>query len=702
MFDLATPIDKLPKVGPRYSPRLKRLGVKTVRDLLWHFPARYEDYSNIVPIAEIKEAGTVAGIKGAVVEVRTTRVWQKRMSIVNAIIQDDSGLIRAVWYNQPYLERSLPEGTMISCAGKINADKKGLYFSNPQYEKVYSDDLTHTGRLVPIYPETRGITSKYIRFLIKPILAKLEDMPDSLPAELVKKYKLPSIRKAINDIHFPKKIEYAELAKQRFALEELILFQLRVLRDHRQLQTLKAPQVKFDKKLIAGFVKSLPFELTKDQRVSAYEILQDLERSYPMNRLLNGDVGSGKTIVALIAAYQAVAAGHQVAFMAPTEILAKQHYQTIKSITDGNVAVGLLTGSEAKQWPIDEITEEKITKKIMNDKVSKGEVSIVIGTHAVIQKNVSFKNLGLVVIDEQHRFGVEQRMKLVKNRDLVPHLLSMTATPIPRTLALTVYGDLDVSLLKEKPKGRQAIKTTVVPDKRRDEAHDFIEKQVEEGRQVFVVCPRIDLSKSDSVSRQKLLWSEVKAVTDEYEKLSQRIFPHRRVVMLHGKMTSAEKGRIMDDFKNGNLDILVSTSVIEVGVDVPNATIMMIESAERFGLAQLHQFRGRVGRGPHQSYCFLFTSSDTTATSRRLKAMEQTDDGFKLAEADLAIRGPGEFGGVKQSGVPDFAMATLTDMELIKKARLEARLLIRDDPTLKNSPQLLARLAEMQRLLHFE
>ncbi len=702
MFDLTTPIEKLPRVGPRNLPRLKRLGIRTVRDLLWHFPARYEDYSKIVPIAEIKEAGTTVGIQGTIVDIRNTRLWKKRMSIVNAIIRDESGLIRAVWFNQPYLERSLPEGAMVSLAGKVGIDKRGIYLSNPQYEKIYGEDLTHTGRLVPIYPETQGITSKYLRFLIKPILSQLKNIPDSLPAELVRKYNLPNIKKAMNDIHFPEQIEQTELAKQRFAMEELILFQLRVLRDHRQLQTLKAPQIKFDEKLIAGFVKSLPFELTKDQRVSAYEILQDLEKSYPMNRLLNGDVGSGKTIVALIAAYQAVSAGHQVVFMAPTEILARQHYQTIKIITGGKITTGLLTGSEAKQWPTDEITEEKITKKMMVDKISKGEIGIVVGTHAVIQKNVNFKNLGLVIIDEQHRFGVEQRMKLVKNRDLVPHLLSMTATPIPRTLALTIYGDLDVSLLKEKPKGRQVIKTTVVPHKKREEAHDFIEKQIKAGRQVFVVCPRIEISNSDSVSRQKLLWSEVKAVTDEYQKLSEKIFPHRRVAMLHGKMPSSEKSKMMEDFKNKHFDILVSTSVIEVGVDVPNASMMMIESAERFGLAQLHQFRGRVGRSAHQSYCFLFTSSDSNAPSKRLRALEQTDDGFKLAEADLAIRGPGEFGGVKQSGVPDFAMATLKDIKLIKKARLEARLLLKKDPTLKSYPQLLVRLAEMQRLLHFE
>ncbi len=736
MIDLATPIEKLAHVGPKNLSRLKKLGIKTVRDLLWHFPARYDDLSAISSIAQV-EAGTVVNIKGKVVNISTASLWRRRKTVTNATVEDESGIIHTVWFNQPYIEKSLPEGTMVSLAGKVAMDRKGLYLSNPAYEKIYGRELTHTGRLVPVYPETEGVTSKYLRFLIKPLLTSVGNLPDPLPEELIKKYNLPKLGNALRSVHFPKINKEAELARQRFALEELILFQLRVLRDHRQLQTLRAPVINFDEKLIATFVSRLPFQLTNDQRIAAFEILQDLRRNYPMNRLLNGDVGSGKTVVALIAAYQAVSAGHQAVFMAPTEILAEQHFQTIKSLLSGNpksqvpslkIGIGLLTGSNAKQWsrlstevgvedprfpegksgPIDKTMTEKIGKKLMLQKIAEGQINIIIGTHAVIQKNVKFKNLGLVVIDEQHRFGVAQRMKLVKGPALVPHLLSMTATPIPRTLALTIFGDLDISLLKEKPKGRQTIVTKVIAAPERGKAHKFIEEEIQKGRQIFVICPRIELSNSENsggngqLSMKKLLWAEVRAVSEEYKKLAENIFPHRRVAMLHGKMKAADKNKIMEDFKNGHHDILVSTSVVEVGVDIPNASIMMIESAERFGLAQLHQFRGRVGRGEYQSYCLLFTDSDTALANRRLHALEKTDNGFELAEMDLKIRGPGEFTGIKQSGIPDFAMASLADIDLIKKARLEAKLLLKKDPTLKNCPLLLARLAQIQRVVHFE
>jgi ATP-dependent DNA helicase RecG len=587
-----------------------------------------------------------------------------------------------------------------------------------------TEKLIHTGRLVPVYPETEGISSKYLRLLIKKALNKKPIMPDPLPKELRLKFNFPELDKALKMIHFPEDLSQAQNAKNRFAFEDILLFQLRALRDRRQLQTFRAPRITFDKELIGSFVKALPFELTGDQRLATYEILKDLEKDFPMNRLLNGDVGSGKTVVALIAACQTIDADYQTVFMAPTEILAKQHFQTITSLISNflpasqlnksqiskKIKVGLLTSSEAKQWPVDETENEKIGKKLMLKKIADGEVGLVIGTHAVIQKNVRFKNLGLVVIDEQHRFGVEQRMKLIKNQLLVPHLLSMTATPIPRTLALTIYGDLDISLLKEKPKGRQEIITRVIPHQKRQAAYKFISNEIGKGRQAFVICPRIEIAGKETnvqspvfpgpISQAKLIWSEVKAVTEEYEKLSKQVFPDLKVAMLHGKLKSKEKDEIMSKFKNGHHNLIVSTSVVEVGVDIPNATIMMIESAERFGLAQLHQFRGRVGRGEHQSYCLLFASDGRE--THRLKAMEKTNDGFELAETDLKLRGPGEFTGVKQSGMPDLAMTSLSDIELIKKARLEAKLLIKSDPSLKSHPVLLGRLSEMQRMVHFE
>lgn len=720
MVDLNLGIEKLSHVGPRMLPRLKRLGIVTIGDLIRHFPARYEDFSNVIPIGKISEAGQIVSVQGEVIDTKTIRAWKRRMTITTATIGDPSGTVRVVWFNQPYLETTFAVGALVSLSGKITRDKRGIYLSSPSYERISrtefesmagSNRLKHTARLVPVYPETEGITSKYLRFLIKPIIEAIEYLSDPLPQEILTRYHFPDYTFAIRAIHFPKKIEDAHPARDRFAFEELLLLQLRTLRDRGEMKSLAAPQIRFDKDLIADFVKKLPFILTNDQRVSAFKILKDLDRPHPMNRLLNGDVGSGKTVVALIAAYQTVHSGYQAVFMAPTEILAKQHFATITSLLSANqqISIGLLTGNEAKQWPSDEVIQEKISKKLFAKKIAGGEIDIVIGTHAVIQKNVGFVKLGLVIIDEQHRFGIKQRMKLIKEQKLIPHLLSMTATPIPRTLALTVYGDLDVSLLKEKPKGRQEIITKVVSGERRNEAYAFIEKQITEGRQIFVICPRIDPSKikdeegheiEKKQSQARLVWAEVKAVTEEFEKLSKTIFPHRRVAMLHGKLKAKEKEEIMRDFKEKKYDIVVSTSVIEVGVDIPNATIMMIESAERFGLAQLHQFRGRVGRGTDQSYCFLFTS-DGGAT-RRLKAMEQTSDGFKLAEMDLVIRGPGEFAGAQQSGIPDLAMASLTDIEKIKQARAEAQLLLANDPTLKNHPLLTDRLAQLQRVVHFE
>lgn len=730
MLSLATPIENLGFVGTKNAPRLKRLGLKTVKDLLWHFPARYEDYSQKIKIGDIFGVATNVSTFGVVADIKNTVAWRRRMAITDATIEDETGTIHAVWFNQPYLEKTLAIGTGVSLSGKVARDKKGIYLSNPMYEKAAAGDwplatsLTHTGRLVPVYPETEGVSSKYLRLLIRRALPKIDNLADPLPATLVKKYGFPNIGSALQAIHFPKTAQQAEAARQRFAFEELLLFQLRALRDRRQLQTLQAPKIVFDKELVGNFVRDLPFALTNDQRLATYEILKDLEKPYPMNRLLNGDVGSGKTVVALIAAYQTASQNWQMVFMVPTEILAKQHFATITSLiisskgrvvsSKGENKIGLLTGSESKIF--DEFGEQKISKPKLKQKIAEGEIGIVIGTHAVIQKDVKFAKLGLVVIDEQHRFGVGQRMKLLKDSQpktynlkpdtLVPHLLSMTATPIPRTLALTIYGDLDVSLIKEKPKGRQEIVTRVIPHSKRQSAYRFIEEQIKKGRQVFVICPRIEISKSaglepEKLSLNKLLWSEVKAVTAEYEKLNKQIFPHRRVAILHGKLKAKEKDEIMKKFKAGHYDILVSTSVVEVGLDVPNAAIMMIESAERFGLAQLHQFRGRVGRSEHQSYCLLFTSNDT-ATTRRLRALEKTNNGFELAEADLKLRGPGEFTGLKQSGIPDLAMASLSDIDLIKKARQEARLLLGDDPMLTKYPALLTRLAEMQRLVHFE
>ncbi len=709
MLNLASPINQLSRIGPRNLPRLKKLGIKTVRNLLWHFPVRYEDYSNIVPIARLK-TDERASILGQVINIENIHSWKRRIKITKAVISDNSDKIRAVWFNQPYIAGQLKVGTAVSIAGKVAVDKEGIYFSSPIYEKInpQTATTTHTGRLVSKYPETDGITSKYLRFLIKQALGRLNQAPDPIPQNILQKYLFPGLKTALWEVHFPASLESAQKAKDRLSFEELLLFQIKALQTRRSLSYLAAPKIVFQNSLIRTFVDALPFKLTSDQKIAAFEILKDLGRSFPMNRLLNGDVGSGKTVVALIAAYQVVKAGFQAVFMAPTEILAQQHFKTINSlIGDTDVKPILLTSSSKN-------------KKDISRQIAGGFVNLVVGTHAVIQKNIKFGNLGLVIIDEQHRFGVSQRSVLAKAKskeqraksDLpqVPHLLSMTATPIPRTLALTIYGDLDISLIRELPPGRQEVITKIISPQRKKKAYEFLEDEIKKGRQVFLICPRIEPDDPARPIRQargrqnkmNLLWQEVKAVTDEYDKISKEILPHRRVAMLHGKMKPKEKEKIMADFKNGLHDILVSTSVIEVGVDIPNATVMAIENAERFGLAQIHQFRGRVGRGEHQSYCLLICGTNQDMENKRLEALLGCNDGFKLAEKDLQIRGPGQFLGTQQSGIADLSMASLANLDLIKKARLEAKLLLKSDPNLSNYPQLRAQLISFQKLRHFE
>jgi len=704
MTDLSLPIEKLKNVGTRNAPRLHRLGVKTLKDLLWHFPARYEDYSETVPISDIAPDQKV-NIQGEIIKITTKKLFPRRMFITDAIIKDLSGAVKAVWFNQPFIENQLPEGAFVSLAGKVKAGKNGTYLSSPTYEKLtYSNQgLRHTKGLVPVYPETEGITSKYLRFLIKPLLSGLQ-ITDHMPETVLKKHNFPALAAAIKNIHFPNSEENAQKAKERLAFDDLMLFQIKALLERRKMNQLKSVPIPFNEELVKSFTANLPFELTKDQKMAAWEILKDLEKKYPMNRLMEGDVGSGKTVVALIAAYQIAKAGYQTVFLAPTEVLAGQHFNTIKSlINDEGVKIGLLTASASK------VNNEDVSKKILKEKISSGEINIIIGTHAVLQKDVLFGKLALLVIDEQHRFGINQRSALVKNTEIVPHLLSMTATPIPRTLALTIYGDLDISIIKEKPKNRRKIITKVVSSPRRKDAYEFVRTEVKNGKQVFVVCPRIEISDphkevrtNSKQSKMNILWADVKAVEEEHKKLSQEIFPDLKVAMLHGKLKPKEKNQIMQEFKDGWHDILVSTSVIEVGVDIPNATVMAIESAERFGLAQLHQFRGRVGRSEHQSYCLLLSSSGDKPTNQRLKALVSCDDGFELAEKDMAIRGPGEFMGTKQSGLPDLAMASLANVDLIKKARTEARLLLKEDPSLSRYPLLKERLNEFQKMTHFE
>jgi len=705
-MNLATSIENIAGIGPVFQRRLKKLGIKTIQDLFFHFPRRYEDFSNLIPISKLK-INEVCTLQGKITYIKTSRSWKKRIYITEAIIEDKTGAIKALWFNQPYLTKTLKIGDSVFFSGKVTISKNGAYLSNPIYEKGdFSLDLTHTGRLIPVYSETAGLSSRWIRYILKPLLIDLENQIDeTLPSDLLKEFDLMPIRKALWEVHFPSSLELSKKAQKRFSFEELFYIELFVLRERNRLNKEKSVSLPIKLEIIQNFVKSLPFKLTDAQKKSSWRILKDLERPRPMNRLLEGDVGSGKTVVAALAALNTIKHGYQTAFMAPTEILSKQHFQEIaKLFSDFRINIGLLTGkqdqfrSKKLKNQVIEISRAKLLKKTLE-----GEIDILIGTHALIQDKVKFGKLGLVVLDEQHRFGVEQRAKLCRNHNLVPHLLSMTATPIPRTLALTVYGDLDLSLIDELPKGRKKIITKIVKPDQRKEIYEFIRKEVKKGRQVFVICPRIEgNNKNEELSEAKMSWAKVKAVKDEYEKLDKEIFPDLKIGMLHGKMTPKEKEVIMKDFKNKKTDILVSTSVVEVGIDVPNATVMMIEGSERFGLAQLHQFRGRVGRGEHQSYCLLFTDSSSSKTRQRLNALIKSENGFALAEKDLEIRGPGDFSGTRQWGIPDLMMSSLKDISLVEKTRESAKQILIQDPYLKNFPQLREKLDRFRQRIHLE
>ncbi|PIR72998.1 MAG: DNA helicase RecG [Candidatus Nealsonbacteria bacterium CG10_big_fil_rev_8_21_14_0_10_36_23] len=756
---LSTSIEKIPRIGPGYQKKLKKLGIKTVRDLFFHFPHRYEDFSNIIPLSQAEIGGPFC-FQGKILEIRNLRTFRKRMTITQAVLADETGRIKVIWFNQPYLINTLKKDDFVCLAGKITKKNGGRYLSNPAYEKIpdlnkifkggSQQDLTHTGRLIPIYPETEGLSSKWLRFIIKPLLTKVKDkISDPLPEKIIEENKFLPIQKAIWQIHFPDSLKMAKEAKERFSFEEVFIISLFALRERLKLAKEKAMTVPLNLELIKNFTNSLPFKLTDDQKKAAWQILKDSEKSRPMNRLLEGDVGSGKTIVALISALNVIKAGYQVAFMAPTEILAKQHFKTFKEFLKGfNLNLGLITGKESY------FQNDKISRKELLEKVKEGRVDILIGTHALVQNQklgtakkdynppttrgaqtkvweggggvgvppstsplpeIKFKKLALVIIDEQHRFGVEQRARLCQQPKIIPHLLSMTATPIPRTLSLTLYGDLDLSLIKELPKGRKKIITKVIPPKKRQEAYEFIRQQVKESRQVFVICPRIEpstkipeneleeLQQLDLIKDSRVLfWAEVKAVKEEYEKLSKKIFPDLKIGMLHGKMKTEEKEDVLKKFKEGEIDVLVSTSVVEVGIDIPNASVMMIEGAEKFGLAQLHQFRGRVGRSIYQSFCFLFTELHSKTTSMRLRALVTCENGFELAEKDLAIRGPGDFSGTRQWGIPDIVMVSLKDLNFVQRTRQAAKEVLEKDPELKKYPLLRQRLEEFGKRIHLE
>ena len=698
-MNFSTKIEEIPNVGPVYAKRLKGMGIKTLADLLYRFPREYKDFSKISKIKDVK-INEKACVEGKIISIEQNKTWVKKMIVTTALIQDDTGAIEAVWFNQPYLNKVLKIGDEIIVAGKLTIQNRSLQISSPIFEKISLKETTHLGRIMAVYPETEGVSSKYLRWIIKPVIERIKDkIPETLPEKVIEKYGLLPLKEAVEQIHFPSSLDSAEKAEQRFSFEQIFFISLFNLKKKKEIKKEEAQIVPINEELLTRVKKTLPFELTRAQKKTLAEILKDMEKPSPMNRLLQGDVGSGKTAVAALASINAVKAKTQVVLMAPTEILTKQHFKTFfQMLKSFNLNIGLLTGKEDKYYSkkLHSDTIELSRNKILN-KVEKGEIDILIGTQALIAgtrkkktgEKVKFKNLGLVIVDEQHRFGVKQRAALsAKNQNKIPHLLSMTATPIPRSLALTVWGDLDLSIIDEMPKNRKRIITEIVSEKQREKTYKFIKEEVKKGRQAFVICPRIE---SDE--------EEVKTVKKEFEKLSKEIFPDLKVAMLHGQMANKEKDRAMKDFRSGKYDILVSTSVIEVGIDVPNATVMMIEGADLFGLAQLHQFRGRVGRGEHQSYCFLLTDSTSKKTKERLEAMIKYDSGFKLSEIDLKLRGPGDFFGVRQWGLPDFAMDALKDIKKVKFARDAAEEIF---PQLEKNPLLLRRLEAFEERVHLE
>jgi ATP-dependent DNA helicase RecG len=661
---LDAPVTALSGVNKGYAARLARLGVTTIRDLLQLFPRRYDDFRRLKLINQL-ELGEEVTIIATVWEA-SVRHTRSGMQLVQAVLSDDTGMIQCTWFNRAYLVDKLVRGKQIVLSGQVEHYQGHLTFQNPEWEML-DRELLHTARLVPVYPLTEGISNRWLRRLMKRSLDYWGPrLADHLPEHLIKATKLVGLNAAIEQIHFPDNWSNLERARQRLAFDELFLIQLGVLMQRRAWRAEPGRALEFEPAAVERFVAELPYPLTGAQQRALADILADLRQAAPMNRLLQGDVGSGKTVVAAAAAWATLNAGAQVALMAPTEILAEQHANTLKTILEGkDASICLLTGS----------TPEADKQRIYASLAS-GEIQIAIGTHALIQPELHFRDLALVVIDEQHRFGVRQRAAL-RQKGYTPHMLVMTATPIPRTLALTLYGDLDPSIIDELPPGRQKIETHWLLPTERERAYQFIHSQVDKGHQAFIICPLVEESEKLKVRDQ-----EVKAAVEEHERLKTHIFPHLRLGLLHGRMKSEEKESTMGKFVRGELDILVSTSVVEVGIDVPNATVMLIEGANRFGLSQLHQFRGRVGRGTAPSYCLLLADSSSVVSDERLQAIENIDDGFQLAEKDLELRGPGEFFGTRQSGLPDMRLAKLSDLALLDLARKQAEGLIEADPEL--------------------
>lgn len=672
-MNLSTSLEKVKGVGEKTAAQLAAAGLHTVEDLIAFLPRAYEDYSNVTRIADIAPGKVTVKARCEKVETRPVR---RGMKVTTATLADDSGKIQAVWFNQPYRAAQLASGAEFVFSGEFEFSYNRYQLTNPSAEKT-SDIPRGEQAVVPIYRAVAGLKTALVRKLLAELRPLITMVPETLPETIVKQEKLFSYSNALSGMHFPATHEEADAARERLAFEELFQLLLASQLNKQENAKLEGWRIPFNQAVVKEFVAELPFALTNAQRIAAWDILQDFEKAIPMNRLLQGDVGAGKTVVAGLAARQAAHEGFQTALMAPTEILANQHAATLDALLSPfGIRVGLLTGSVKGK-----------ARQALYTAISEGEVDVVVGTHALIQLGVAFHKLGFVVIDEQHRFGVAQRQELLKKSAKMPHLLAMTATPIPRSLALTVYGELDISVLNEKPANRKPIETKIWSPNSRPQLYALIDEQLAVGRQAYVICNLID-SNPDN---------DLKSVEAEYKRLRNSEFKHRTIGLLHGRLTPAEKDAVMQAFAKGELDMLVSTTVVEVGVDVPNATVMLIEDGDRFGLAQLHQLRGRVGRSEHQSYCYI-VPSDSKKPSQRLKEIEKSNDGFYLAEVDLKLRGPGEIYGRAQHGALNLQVATLGDTKLIARAQAAAKRFVASGENLLHYTQLARQVETYQRL----
>lgn len=714
-------IEKKIRVLTPHLKALHKLGIRTVEDMLYHFPVRYGDTAEIKNIQSLQQ-GEDAVVFGRINGLKTSKAFVKKTPMSDAYLEDETGRVKIVWFNQPYIAKMLTDGAMVRVQGKVTLRKKdeSLYFSNPKIE-IANKIPTGVGsslfgadgdehNLYPVYPESKGVTSNWMYHAVERIFKSgtLDLLPDPLPQYLLDTYHLPDLKTAMIWIHAPKKESDAVAARKRFAFQEIFTIHLRKEQEKLTWQKNQAFVINTDKKKVVDFMKTFPFEATDAQKKAIDTVLSDFTRGFPMSRLLEGDVGSGKTAVAAATVFSVVTSrpngkdfgNLQVAYMAPTEILAKQQFENFIAFFRGTgIQVGLITGSGCKKFPskTDPSASTSISKPQLLKWIKNGEIPIVVGTHALVYKSVEFKHLAFAVIDEQHRFGTLQRQKLTTKNELAPHLLSMTATPIPRTLSLTLYGDLDLSVLDQMPVGRKPIITKVVLPGDRTSTYEELKKELQVGRQLYVICPRIE--EVDPTKENAVI---AKSVTEEAKRLKAEVFQDWNIGILHSKMTPADKEKVMEDFAEHKTDILVATSVVEVGVNVPNATMIIIEGAERFGLSQLHQLRGRVIRSNHQAYCYVFTESTGEKTKDRMKALVTAKNGFELAEFDLRARGAGQLYGQKQWGVGDLAMEAIQNIKLVEASRTEARKLVTDDPDLKKYPLLKQIIESETDKIHFE